>query len=98
MDNFLEKTMNDTRTKKRGPKKASKKKFKFKRICKLPSCAQPFGTNRHWQYFHDPECQTAWHKFLNMDSKELKVEVMALKEEVKKIKRKLGMKIKRRKQ
>lgn len=78
--------------KKRGKKITFKEEFKYKRNCKLPSCLKPFETNREWQFFHHPDCQKKWQRLLRRSHEETIVELELLKEDMKKVKRKLGMK------
>jgi len=78
--------------------KDDKKRFKYWRKCKLPSCRKKFGTNRKWQEFcpKDEEtgrnCQQEWHRLLRKKHEEVIVEMAILKEDVIKIKNKLGIK------
>ena len=66
--------------------------FKYSRKCKLPSCRKPFKTNREWQDFHDPSCQQEWQKLLRRSHDEIIVEMALLKGDMKKVKKKLGIK------
>jgi len=69
-----------------------KESFEYKGTCKLPSCQKPFETNRKWQEFHHPDCQKEWQKLLRRSHEEVIVDMALLKEDVKKIKEKLGIK------
>lgn len=62
-----------------------KKVFKYWRECKLPTCRESFGTNREWQFFHHSGCQKKWQKYVRRSHDELVVEVMTLKERVKRL-------------
>jgi len=63
--------------------------FKFKRRCRLPSCRKKFETNREWQHFHHTDCQKEWQRLLRRSHDEVIVEMMLIKEEVKKIKKEI---------
>lgn len=65
------------------PKSPQKKEYKYWRYCKLPSCRIYFGTNRPWQYFHEPPCQKEYQKLLRRSHDDLTVELEVLKEQVK---------------
>jgi len=70
---------------------AKEESFKYYRDCKLPSCQKPFGTNRDWKLFHHEDCQKEWQKLLRRSHEEVIVDMALLKEDVKKIKKQLGM-------
>lgn len=72
--------------------KEKQKRFKYKRRCKLPSCQKWLETNRDWQFFHHPNCQKKWQKLLRRSREEIIIELELLKEDMKKVKKKLGVK------
>ena len=53
--------------------------YKYKKICRLPSCRKNFETNREWQDFCDPEHQKLYHRLLRRSHEETTVEVELLK-------------------
>lgn len=72
--------------------KQDKKHFKYWRRCKLPSCGKEFGTNRSWQDFcPGGVCQQEWQKLLRRKHEEVIVEMATLKEDMAKVKDKLGI-------
>ena len=81
---------------KKSGKIAPKKKFKFWRTCKLPSCGREFGTNRSWQYFcpkdDDHNCQQEWHRLLRKKHEDMIVEVAILKKRMDAVEKRLEVK------
>ena len=69
-----------------------KKSFKYRRICKLPTCRESFDTNREWKFFHHPDCQKKWQIYLRRAQEELIIELMLCKERVVTLELELGMK------
>ena len=70
--------------------KEEKKGFKYQRTCKLPTCREPFGTNRKWQFFHHSDCQKKWQIYLKRAQEEIIIELMLCKERVAVLERELG--------
>ena len=69
-----------------------KKRFKYWRKCKLPSCRKEFGTNREWQEFcPGSNHQQEWQKLLRRKHEDVVVEMATLKERVNRIENHLGI-------
>ena len=71
--------------------KDAKKRFKYWRKCKLPSCRKEFGTNLKWQKFCSHDCQQKWHHLLRKKHEDVIVEMATLKERVNRIENHLGI-------
>ena len=70
----------------------SQKVYKYKKICKLPSCRKEFETNREWQNFCETSHQEEYWKLYRRSETDIRKELSELKKEQEKMKEKLGIK------
>jgi len=70
----------------------SPKEYKYKKICKLPSCMKNFETNLEWQNFCKTDHQKEYWHLYRRSEKDIRKELSELKKDQKIMKEKLGMK------
>ncbi len=70
----------------------NRKEYKYKKICKLPSCREEFETNLEWQNFCEPEHQKEYWKLYRGTEADIRKELNELKKDQKIMKEKLGIK------